>query len=126
VSTPSHLEMFDLLRELRERFAWIADQPGMLPTPVVAMAHGGMVMIDDILNPPPRPVFTDKFRRQRVNRVIECDGCHQPIPAAHLHLAHTLGGEILHECLTCAAKSGRPGVAEPYVAEQPVTWDGIA
>jgi hypothetical protein len=64
-----------------------------------------------------------------------CAGCNQPIPPGVEHLDHELwhqlpGGslfeDIVFECLPCAARNGRPGIAEPDVPEQPLIPDGIA
>jgi len=65
-----------------------------------------------------------------------CEGCDQKIPPETVHLEHelwrTAGAfspellDVLHECLTCAVRNGRPGFAEPDVPEQPLDLGGIA
>lgn len=65
-----------------------------------------------------------------------CAGCDGTIPPGVEHYDHELYraegafAPILHdvvfECLGCAARNGRPGVAEPDVAEQPLDLGGIA
>lgn len=68
-----------------------------------------------------------------------CSGCNRVIEPGVEHYDHelfrvirrpmrvtTLPLEQLGECMACAARNGRPGAAEPDVAEQPLAADGIA
>jgi hypothetical protein len=63
-----------------------------------------------------------------------CDGCETRIEPGTWFLEHenTDPGLMpwdlifLAECLACAARNGRPGFAEPDVAEQPLDLEGIA
>lgn len=65
-----------------------------------------------------------------------CAGCDETIPPGVEHFDHELYREqgafapivvdVVFECLGCAGRNGRPGAAEPDVAEQPVDLEGIA
>lgn len=59
-----------------------------------------------------------------------CAGCGKYLAPGVQYLTHTIEGLSmglpLCECLSCAARNGRPGYAEPDVAEQPLDLEGIA
>lgn len=78
-------------------------------------------------------------RRTTCHSTHECAGCGKSIPPGADHFEHELyrttarpnGSsseflDLLHECIACAARNGRPGVAEPETPEQPLQWDGVA
>lgn len=108
MNTPSHLEMLDLLRELKERLQWIADQPSMLPTPVIAMAHAGVLHIDAILSPgsvvmrPTRPSPAVVWTTSAV--VQWCEHCDIKIDPGTRYVEHERGDvEWFAVCLACDA-----------------------
>lgn len=79
---------------------------------------------------------TTRTYRTTSHAVHWCKGCDQKISPETVHLEHELWRlagafspellDVLHECLTCGARNGRPGLAEPDVPEQPLHLWGIA
>ncbi|MDO8107135.1 hypothetical protein Q6348_07990 [Isoptericola sp. b441] len=59
-------------------------------------------------------------------RVHPCERCERAVETGQKPPYHGHVVTILHECLACAVRNGRPEVADSETAEQPLDLGGIA